>query len=87
MSMQNLGKYLWWSSFLVYLNENIDLFNGLFQIFDKHSSLNDCFHEDSGNKTANTVFAVVMVCECTIIMTITQDKNMRIINFILKLNS
>ena len=33
------------------------------------------------------VFTVVMVCERNIIMTITQDKIMRIMNFILKLNS
>ena len=36
LSMQNLGKYLSWNSFLVYLNWNINSLNGIFSIFGKH---------------------------------------------------
>ena len=61
----------------------------------QHSSLNDCFREDSENKTAN-VFSLIFAgfycsygdnqCEHTIVMTI-KDENMRTINFILKLRN
>ena len=59
--MQNVGKYLWWSSSLIYLNKTLTLSMVVFKYLGnilQYSSLNGYFHEDSEKKTADQGYYV-----------------------------